>query len=162
SPTILPSSRLTLPPPQPTSTHRSPARTPARMSNDVVGPAITEERTSRRALPAAPPSIVYALISGARTSRGPATSGETRNRTGDTTVFSRVLYRLSYLAEWGDASSPPRGAMLAAWRRRLARAAVNEEPRPARALSPNFRVRTRTAPDTRLVTDPPSPSRPPL
>ena len=26
-------------------------------------------------------------------------SGEGRNRTGDTTVFSRVLYRLSYLAE---------------------------------------------------------------
>jgi hypothetical protein len=25
--------------------------------------------------------------------------GEGRNRTGDTTVFSRVLYRLSYLAE---------------------------------------------------------------
>jgi hypothetical protein len=30
---------------------------------------------------------------------GPAeSSGEGRNRTGDTTVFSRVLYRLSYLA----------------------------------------------------------------
>jgi hypothetical protein len=26
-------------------------------------------------------------------------SGEGRNRTGDTTVFSRVLYQLSYLAE---------------------------------------------------------------
>jgi hypothetical protein len=26
-------------------------------------------------------------------------SGEGRNRTGDTTVFSRVLYRLSYLAQ---------------------------------------------------------------
>jgi hypothetical protein len=26
--------------------------------------------------------------------------GEGRNRTGDTTVFSRVLYRLSYLAAW--------------------------------------------------------------
>ena len=26
------------------------------------------------------------------------TNGEGRNRTGDTTVFSRVLYRLSYLA----------------------------------------------------------------
>jgi hypothetical protein len=25
-------------------------------------------------------------------------SGETRNRTGDTTIFSRVLYQLSYLA----------------------------------------------------------------
>jgi hypothetical protein len=28
-------------------------------------------------------------------------SGEGRNRTGDTTVFSRVLYRLSYLAADG-------------------------------------------------------------
>src|SRR5205807_9145988 len=26
-------------------------------------------------------------------------NGETRNRTGDTTIFSRVLYQLSYLAE---------------------------------------------------------------
>jgi hypothetical protein len=27
--------------------------------------------------------------------------GETRTRTGDTTIFSRVLYQLSYLAERG-------------------------------------------------------------
>ena len=27
-----------------------------------------------------------------------ASDGETRNRTGDTTIFSRVLYQLSYLA----------------------------------------------------------------
>ena len=27
-----------------------------------------------------------------------AANGETRNRTGDTTIFSRVLYQLSYLA----------------------------------------------------------------
>jgi hypothetical protein len=27
--------------------------------------------------------------------------GEGRNRTGDTTIFSRVLYQLSYLAEGG-------------------------------------------------------------
>ena len=31
-------------------------------------------------------------------------SGEGRNRTGDTTVFSRVLYRLSYLAEPTESS----------------------------------------------------------
>ena len=31
-----------------------------------------------------------------------ATSGEGRNRTGDTTVFSRVLYQLSYLAKAGE------------------------------------------------------------
>jgi hypothetical protein len=29
----------------------------------------------------------------------PKNDGEGRNRTGDTTVFSRVLYQLSYLAE---------------------------------------------------------------
>ena len=29
-------------------------------------------------------------------------SGEGRNRTGDTTVFSRVLYQLSYLAKAGE------------------------------------------------------------
>jgi hypothetical protein len=29
----------------------------------------------------------------------PARYGETRTRTGDTTIFSRVLYQLSYLAE---------------------------------------------------------------
>jgi hypothetical protein len=36
-------------------------------------------------------------------------SGETRTRTGDTTIFSRVLYQLSYLAlVAGDASDSPR------------------------------------------------------
>ena len=34
--------------------------------------------------------------------------GEARNRTGDTTIFSRVLYQLSYLAEglWMLAPGP--------------------------------------------------------
>ena len=32
--------------------------------------------------------------------------GEGRNRTGDTTVFSRVLYRLSYLAAASKSSQP--------------------------------------------------------
>jgi hypothetical protein len=31
-------------------------------------------------------------------------SGEGRNRTGDPTVFSRVLYQLSYLASSGQSS----------------------------------------------------------
>jgi hypothetical protein len=31
----------------------------------------------------------------------PCSDGEGRNRTGDTTVFSRVLYQLSYLAAAG-------------------------------------------------------------
>ena len=35
---------------------------------------------------------------GSPTGSSPAQHGEGRNRTGDTTVFSRVLYRLSYLA----------------------------------------------------------------
>jgi len=30
--------------------------------------------------------------------QGPPGDGETRTRTGDTTIFSRVLYQLSYLA----------------------------------------------------------------
>jgi hypothetical protein len=35
--------------------------------------------------------------------------GETRTRTGDTTIFSRVLYQLSYLAVIADGigSQPP-------------------------------------------------------
>jgi hypothetical protein len=35
-------------------------------------------------------------------------SGETRIRTGDTTIFSRVLYQLSYLAVIGDPSAERR------------------------------------------------------
>ena len=34
-------------------------------------------------------------------------SGEGRNRTGDTTVFSRVLYRLSYLAAAPQSTEVP-------------------------------------------------------
>jgi hypothetical protein len=37
------------------------------------------------------PKIQTVLVGGKR-------NGETRNRTGDTTIFSRVLYQLSYLA----------------------------------------------------------------
>src|SRR5260221_9064352 len=40
--------------------------------------------------------------------------GEGRNRTGDTTVFSRVLYRLSYLAERGKSSQAPQQLSVAA------------------------------------------------
>jgi lactoylglutathione lyase len=39
-----------------------------------------------------------------RIDRGWGGDGEGRNRTGDTTIFSRVLYRLSYLAADGDGS----------------------------------------------------------
>jgi hypothetical protein len=38
--------------------------------------------------------VIMARVAGRTSSR----SGEGRNRTGDTTVFSRVLYQLSYLA----------------------------------------------------------------
>jgi hypothetical protein len=37
----------------------------------------------------------------------PREDGEGRNRTGDTTVFSRVLYQLSYLAARGQSSLLP-------------------------------------------------------
>ena len=33
-------------------------------------------------------------------------NGEGRNRTGDTTIFSRVLYQLSYLAAAADGTEP--------------------------------------------------------
>src|SRR3954470_19656819 len=36
-------------------------------------------------------------------------NGEGRNRTGDTTIFSRVLYQLSYLAARGNGSGGPAG-----------------------------------------------------
>jgi hypothetical protein len=41
------------------------------------------------------------LLDEAGTSKSPANvlNGEGQNRTGDTTIFSRVLYQLSYLAE---------------------------------------------------------------
>lgn len=41
----------------------------------------------------------------AATASNLARNGEGRNRTGDTTVFSRVLYQLSYLAAAGKSSS---------------------------------------------------------
>jgi hypothetical protein len=47
-------------------------------------------------------------VSEAKTSPYAASSvnGETRTRTGDTTIFSRVLYQLSYLAAAPKASGP--------------------------------------------------------
>src|SRR3954449_5143990 len=41
-----------------------------------------------------------AVSSGEAVVCGGSSSGETRTRTGDTTIFSRVLYQLSYLAAW--------------------------------------------------------------
>src|SRR5215203_3468319 len=46
-----------------------------------------------------------------------AVSGEGRNRTGDTTVFSRVLYQLSYLAEGGQCSPAVRESTVDGGRR---------------------------------------------
>jgi hypothetical protein len=43
-------------------------------------------------------------------------SGETRNRTEDTTIFSRMLYQLSYLAASHDATGS--AARMTAMRRR--------------------------------------------
>jgi hypothetical protein len=36
-------------------------------------------------------------------------NGEGRNRTGDTTIFSRVLYQLSYLAWMSAVAAQPEG-----------------------------------------------------
>src|SRR5687767_2291065 len=58
-------------------------------------------RAQIRQLPRAASGAKYSVF--AATSR----SGETRTRTGDTTIFSRVLYQLSYLAEREQASASP-------------------------------------------------------
>ena len=42
----------------------------------------------------------------------PADDGEGRTRTGDTSVFSRVLYQLSYLASAGQCSGGRAGTRL--------------------------------------------------
>ena len=55
------------------------------------------------------PTEVVMCREAARTSVG---DGEGRNRTGDPTVFSRVLYRLSYLA-WDAESSHVRSQAIA-------------------------------------------------
>ena len=74
-------------------------------------------------------------------------NGETQTRTGDTTIFSRVLYQLSYLAErnpglgrtadgpTGPAPMLPAGAPLSSADRHLtflARRANHSNPRPRR------------------------------
>ena len=42
--------------------------------------------------------------------------GETRTRTGDTTIFSRVLYQLSYLAAAGEDNAVGAAARIASGR----------------------------------------------
>jgi hypothetical protein len=64
-------------------------------------------------------------------------SGEGRNRTGDTTVFSRVLYRLSYLAEETECSGAPDQPPQSQSRTRAA-------PEPGYARREAKRVRGRT------------------
>jgi hypothetical protein len=54
----------------------------------VISDGETRTRTISEALPSGGP----------RFEAGRAIYGETRTRTGDTTIFSRVLYQLSYLA----------------------------------------------------------------
>jgi hypothetical protein len=44
------------------------------------------------------PHKAKAILSERCTRPNPVLDGETRTRTGDTTIFSRVLYQLSYLA----------------------------------------------------------------
>src|SRR5512132_4362452 len=65
--------------------------------------------------------------------RTSAENGEGRNRTGDTTVFSRVLYRLSYLAALRSVARSSLGPAKPAARLRLApRAALRFFARGAR------------------------------
>jgi hypothetical protein len=60
------------------------------MANGARGSA--NGRNGRKAIERE--EVIMARAAGRTSSR----SGEGRNRTGDTTVFSRVLYQLSYLA----------------------------------------------------------------
>src|SRR3712207_523331 len=76
----------------------------------------------------APKSIFSAREIGPKNARraGVLQNGEGRNRTGDTTIFSRVLYQLSYLAAgWsgrqGTGNGEPRPRSLIARRRRTER-----------------------------------------
>ena len=70
------------------------------------------------------PQVVHGVqlvLHEAASGEGPATEadGETRNRTGDTTIFSRVLYQLSYLAEQpsdGSGAHTREGYALRSWK----------------------------------------------
>ena len=59
------------------------------------------------------------LVEGGRTRPTTVTYGEGRDRTGDTTIFSRVLYQLSYLAKEGQAIGNRRSATLGAGPKRV-------------------------------------------
>ncbi len=90
------------------------------------------------------------------------TDGETRTRTGDTTIFSRVLYQLSYLAATADGTGNRLGfaAPLSRCHRRPTCAPGRPPPRPGAARSGGScpsaswaaRRRTRPAGDTRTPT----------
>jgi hypothetical protein len=60
------------------------------------------DRLDARGLANFAPDLVAKATGETVTESGLDRSGEGRNRTGDTTVFSRVLYQLSYLARRGD------------------------------------------------------------
>ena len=66
--------------------------------------------------------------------------GETRTRTGDTTIFSRVLYQLSYLAAAAQ-SSPPPPRPAAAGAGRSAAEVLGRVP----AVGPDLEVQVRAA-----------------
>jgi hypothetical protein len=78
--------------------HGSPTRVP---DEGVLAPKWHQppEVAHERSAPPAPEREPSDL-------QGPLGSGETRTRTGDTTIFSRVLYQLSYLAATDKASGP--------------------------------------------------------
>src|SRR5262245_50325190 len=76
------------------------ARTGWRVRRDQAdaSSARNEGAAQRMARPGLEPIASLWASGGPRTSALAAADGETRTRTGDTTIFSRVLYQLSYLA----------------------------------------------------------------
>ncbi len=108
---------------------RSPSRrvpTPTTSRHEPIRPRVALGPNDRFAVLGLPIDLPIDSATGVRdVENGLDTSGEGRNRTGDTTVFSRVLYRLSYLAERPKSSrasclpdSPPRPT----WRARPTKA----------------------------------------
>ncbi len=84
-------------------------RKAGRRSAPGLGPYTPKEKDVKRTWREKPavqwPRNRFALASETCLFAGPSMYGETQIRTGDTTIFSRVLYQLSYLAGAPDASA---------------------------------------------------------
>src|SRR4029079_8305434 len=108
------------------SNGRAPGTAPIRQALPPGSPTRRSARPSRGTVVPDPPAPSRTLNESFRTHGNPAKSswsahgagrtspgdGEGRDRTGDTTVFSRVLYQLSYLARAAPQSrlGPPPAA----------------------------------------------------